>query len=280
MPAAAQWDPFAAQKPGLAASFSFSGDGLHTRRQSLSAGAALISTGTFRLRASGSAAELQTSDGGYFPRRLYKDALALNAETDGLRAGITLNSDSDKPFYSPAETNLGLTVTKELPDGDAHGVWLLGLNYSTRRSFWRSVPMPFLAYRYVSDKLTVMAPFMASWRPVKTLTFSASWQPVKYYKLGVKWATARGLAAELEGGTGMEQYFLAGRADRNDALYLQTSFITLRTPVKITDRLELAPSAGWNFGGLYYTGSRYDDYRDKMRVKAGPSCGLSARYSF
>jgi hypothetical protein len=278
--AAAQWDPFAGERPGLTSAFSTADDGLDSRTAALSAGVPLGSAYGFKLRAGAGATRLDTSGAGYFPGELYKEGLSLNAQEDGLRAGITVNSDSDKPFYSRYETNLGFNITKELPDDSAHGVWLLGLNYSTRRSFWRAVPMPFISYRYVSDKVTLLLPFMVLWRPEKNLSFSASWQPVKYYKLGLSWKASRVLTTELEGGNGMQQFFLAGRADKNSALYLQSAYVTLKPVFTVSKRLDLTPSFGWQFRGLYYTGDRYDDYRDTVSVKGGAVLGLSAKYRF
>jgi hypothetical protein len=253
---------------------------LDSRSQTLSAGVPLGSAGGFSLRAGAGATRLETSGSGYFPGELYKTGFSLNAQEDGLRAGLTLNSDSDKPFYSRYETSLGFNLTKELPDGSAHGVWLLGLNYSTRRAFWRAVPMPFISYRYVSDKVTLLLPFMVLWRPQKDLSFSASWQPVKYYRLAMSWKASRILTAELEGGNGLEQFFLSGRADRSSALYLQTTHLTLKPVFAVSKHLDLTPSAGWQFRGLYYTGDRYDDYHDKVSVKGGAVFGLSAKYLF
>ena len=50
--------------------------------------------------------------------------------------------------------------------------------------------------------------------------------------------------------------------------------------MSFTRSFELTQPVGWQFRGLYYTGTRYDDYKAKSRLRGGPTLGLSAKYSF
>jgi hypothetical protein len=264
----------------LGASFFYSSpDGIISRRSGLSGEAALGSAAGFKLRASAGLAHLRNTAGGYFPGQLYKAGFGLTAEREGTRLALHLDSNSDRPFYSPSETDLGFTYSSTFSEKNG-SAWLWGLNYSTRRSFARGMPLPFISYRYTSENFMFVVPFMARWQASRTLALSASYQPVKYFKLGLNWRPLPFLRAELEGGTALEQFLIAGRSDKSTALFYEASYVTLKPSLMLSRGFELTPALGWQFNGLYYTGARYDDYKAKTRLRGGPSFGLSARYFF
>lgn len=277
--AAAQTGP---PKPAssLGASFSYSApDGLISRRSGVSGETALGTAAGYALRASADLAHLRSLGGGYFPGELYKTGLKLTAEKGETRLALNLNSNSDRPFNSPSETDLGLTFMALLSENNG-SAWLWGLNYSTRRSFARGMPLPFITYRYTSKTLMVALPFMVRWQASKTLALSASYQPVKYFKAGLSWRPLPSFRAELEGGTALEQFLPAGRKDKSQALFYEASYVSLKPSLFLSRSFELTPALGWQFSGLYYTGARYDDYKAKKRLRGGPTLGLSGRYSF
>lgn len=277
-PAAAQFG--GPPETALGTAFLSSDDKLALRRTSLNGGAMLGTAGAFKLNLNGSLTHIQSSASNYFPGELYRTALNLSANDHGLRLAMMLNSDSDKPYYSAKETDLGFNVMKELPEPGTRGLWMLGLNYSSRRSFLRGIPIPYVSYKYAGEKLMIVLPFMLRWQAGKELAFSASWQPVKYYKLGVNWRPGKIFSADLEGGTGLEQYLVARRTDKGDSLYLETSYITLKPALRLSRRLELGASLGWQFSGRYYTGHRYDEYHYKHRTGGGGIGGVSLKYVF
>lgn len=279
-PAAAQWGPPQGNGPSASYSFLYADGGLYQDRNSLSIDAPLGQAAGAALRGAASFTSINSSGGGYLPANLYKEELRLSARKNNLSAAMFLNSNSDRPFNSPTETDLGVNLNADLAEPGTRGAWLLGVNYSTRRSFMRGMPMPYISYRYTTDKFMFMLPFMLRWQPRKDLSLSASWQPVKYYRLALAWRPAGPFSAELEGGTGLEQFLVAGRADKGDALYLQTSSLMLKPAVKLARRAELGATLGWRFKGLYYTGSRYDDYHYRRRFGGGPAAGLQFKYSF
>jgi len=277
--------PAAAQLGGppetaLTAAFTNGDDTLALRRSSLNGGAMLGQAGIFKLNLNGNLTHIQSSASGYFPGEIYRTTLNLNANTQDLHLTAILNSDSDKPYHSAKETDLGFNIMKDLPEPGTRGVWMMGLNYSTRRSFLRGMPIPYISYRYASDNLMVALPFILRWQARKELAFSAMWQPVKYYKLGVNWRPSKVFSADLEGGTSLEQYLVARRTDKGDALYLETTCITLKPAWKLSRRLELGASLGWQFSGRYYTGRSYDDYNYKRHTGSGGISGLSLKYTF
>jgi len=254
-------------------------EGLISRRTGAAGEAALGKAAGVALRATADLAHIRSLGGGYFPGELYRAAFGLSAEKGRTRLAVNLNSNSDRPFNSPSETDLGFTFTHDLPDG-GRSTWLLGVNYSTRRSFLRGVPLPFLGYRYATKDLTLVLPFLVRWQATRRLAFSASYQPVKYFKAGLNWRPRPYFRADLEGGLALEQFLPAGRSDKSEELFYQTAYLTLKPVVSLSSKFEVTPALGWQFSGLYYRGARYDEFKDKVRLRGGPTCGLSAKYAF
>lgn len=264
----------------LGASFSYSAPGgLISRRTGVSGETALGSAAGFSLRAAADLAHLRNIAVGDFPGELYRAGLKLTAEKGETRLALNLNSNSDRPFHSPSETDLGLNFTALLSENNG-SAWLWGLNYSTRRSFLRGMPFPFITYRYTSKNLMVALPFMLRWQAGRTLALSASYMPVKSFRVGLSWRPLPFFRAELEGGTALEQFLPARRSDKGRALFYETSYVSLKPSLALSKNFEVTPALGWQFGGLYYTGGRYNEYIGKTRLRGGPSFGLSTKYSF
>lgn len=241
--------------------------------------ALLGSFGGLALRASAEGTRILTRDNGYFPPELYKTALTITAEDKVTRLAVNLNSNSDKPFYSPSETDLGFNFSRTFSERGAHA-WLFGLNYSTRRSFSRSIPLPFITYRYASKDFFLLFPFLLRWQASRKISFAVSYQPVKYYRLSASWRPAPFFNTTLEGGTGLEQFLVAGRTAKDSALYYETAFLLLKPELYLSRRLRLGAEVGWQFNGRYYTGKTYNDHRATTSTGCGPSAGLSAGYNF
>ena len=277
-PAAAQLGTPQGNGPSASYSYLYSGGGLYQDRGALALDTPLGRAGGTALRASAGLTRIDSA-GACFPAKLYKEDFRLSARDGRLSGAIGLSSDSDQPFHSAAETDLGVNLSAELSEPGARGAWLVGLNYSTRRSFMRGAPIPYFTYRYTTDKFSFILPFMLRWQPRKDLALNASWQPVKYYRLSLAWRPQGAFSAELEGGAGLEQFLIAGRADKGEALYLQTTALTLKPAVKLSRRAELCVPLGWRFRGEYYSGSRYDDYRARRRFGGGPAAGLQLKYA-
>jgi hypothetical protein len=277
--ASAQGRP-AAPAASLGMNFSYaSPDGLITRRAGVNGEAGLGEAAGLKLRLSAAAEHLRGLGGTPFPAELYKTGLRLTAENRRDRLALSLESNSDRPYHSPSETDLGFTFTRTFSEKGPHA-WLWGLNYSTRRTFLRSMPFPFIGYRYVTERLTIVAPFMARWQASKKISFSATLQPPKYFRLAAAWRPLPFVNAELEGGTALEQFLPAGRPDKSEAFYYETSYVTLKPSVNFSRALQLTPSLGWQLKSSHYTGSSYDDHRGRTRLPGGPSFGLAVKYDF
>ena len=231
------------------------------------------------LRAALEAAHIRSATGGYFPQELFKTSLNLSGEDRRTRAAVTLNSNSDRPFNSASETDLGFNFTRTFSERGAHA-WFAGLSYSSRRSFMRGLPMPFIGYRYVTKDLFFVFPFLIRWQALKTVALSASYQPVKYFRTALAWTPPGPFSAELEGGAALEHFLLAGREDKSVSLYNETRFIGLKPALLLSKQIKACATIGWRFPGRYYTGSSYDDYRAVTRLGAGPVFGLSLSGGF
>lgn len=250
-----------------------------SRRAALRGEASLGSAAGLEFRTGAEVTHIRTLGDAYFPPELYKAAFSLTAEDRATRLAINLNSNSDRPFYSPSETDLGFTFSRLFSERSSHS-WFYGLNYSTRRTFSRTLPLPFIGYRYTTKDLVIFFPFLVRWQATEKVAFAASYQPVRYFKLTASWRARPSLSVSLEGGTGLEQFLPAGRAHKSEALYNETSFLTLKPEYSLSRRLRLGAELGWQFRGLHYLGDAYNDYHAKTRTGRGPSAGLSAGYSF
>lgn len=280
LPAAAQGGRPPAPAASLTANFNYATpDGLISRRSGLLGEAALGELAGLKLRLAAEGAHLRSLGPDHFPEELYKTDLRLSAEDKKTRLALHLTSNSDRPFHSPSETDLGLNFSRTFSEKGPHA-WLWGLNYSTRRTFLRGMPMPFIGYRYTTDTLTIVAPFMARWQATKTVSFSASYLPVRNFRLAANWRPRPYFSAELEGGSVLEQFLLAGRADKGEAFFYEAQYITLKPSLSLSRHLQVTPSLGWQLKGVYYDGSSYDTHHGKKQVGGGPSLGLGVKYNF
>lgn len=277
--AAAQWG---APPAGtfVEPSFSLSGGDLRPRRSGLGTAVSLGRSGDYAFHFSGGLEHINTSGRGYFPGELYKASLGLSAVNGGISFSLGARSDSDRPYNSSSETDLGFNFAKELGANGARGVWLAGLNYSSRRSFLRGVPIPFVSYRYISEKWTFFAPFMVQWRPGGDMHYSFRWRPVRHFSLAAAWRPPGPFSAELEGGVGLEQFLLADRPDTGDSLYLETPYLVFRPSIRLPGRFTLTAEGGWHFDGRYYTGRDYADYGRSTDTDGGAFAGLALKKSF
>lgn len=254
-------------------------DGLLSRRSELKAEAALGKTAGLEVRAAASGTHIRSLADGYFPGELYKTAFSLTAEDARNRAAVTLQSNSDRPLHSPSETDLGFMFTRTFSESGPHA-WYYGLMYSTRRSFARTVPLPFVGYRYATRDFTLVFPFLARWQVSRTVSLTANYQPVKYFRLSAAWRPVPFAGLALEAGKSLEQFLQAGRPHKGEALFSETNFLSLRPELSVSRRLKFVADLGWQWRGRYYTGKAYDDYHSRIRTGAGGAAGLSAQYKW
>lgn len=264
----------------LLLSSAFSGrDGFDSRSAGLSAALGLGRAGGYALSASAGLEHHRTWTGGWFPAEVYDASFGLRAAGKKWSFGTGARSNSDRPFNSPSETDVNLDASTVLRRRGPHAV-MFGLNYSSRRSFLKGVPFPYLSYSYTGERLTVFFPFALTWKFTEASSLQASYFPPRYFSLSVSRKFSPALTLALSGGVQLRQYLLAGRADKDQALFLEQTQAGLKTSLTPAKGWEASLWTGWGFRGRYYSGEQYDEHRAVTRTGAGPLLGLNLKKLF
>lgn len=216
---------------------------------------------------------------GWLPGELYSAGLRLNVRDGANSFSGGVRSSSDRLFYSAHETDLALNVSHLLSSNGPHRL-AFGLAYSSRRSFARGLPFPYLFYSYRSDKFTFNLPFSASWRPSKEYEFSAGYVPPKYCQAGVTRKLSERLRLKAEYSFSALQFDLAGRPDTAYSTFIEQKNAGLWTYYDLSPKWHMALWTGWALAGRYYNGKTYRDQHDERRIGASPSVSLNFTRSF
>jgi len=161
----------------LQLSSDFSGrDGFDSRSAGLRAAFGLGQAGGYALSGSAGVEQHRTWTRGWFPGEVYDTSFGLRAAGRKWTFGAGARSNSDRPFNSPSETDLNLDASTVLRRRGPHSV-LFGVNYSSRRSFLKGVPFPYLSYSYTGERLTVFFPFALRWKISEASSLQASYVP-------------------------------------------------------------------------------------------------------
>lgn len=216
---------------------------------------------------------------GWLPGELYDAGLRLSARGKKNFFTAGLRSASDRPFHSAHETDVSLNAARTVSRSGPHS-FSAGLAYSSRRSFARNIPFPYVSYNYQSEKLTFRLPFAVSWRPAPDYEFSASYMPPKYFQAAAAWKASPELTLKAEYILTAAQYDLAGRPDKKYSVFIEQPAAGLRTSYKTSGNYTLFLYTGWSLGGRYYRGKTYDDYRDKTHIRGAPAVSLGAARLF
>ncbi|OGR45163.1 MAG: hypothetical protein A2X35_02065 [Elusimicrobia bacterium GWA2_61_42] len=237
-------------------------------------------------RLAGKMVTLETSFGhhalgrdGWLPPELYNGGLRFNADDKkgGFSAGV--RSNSDRLFNSMAETDVTLGASRVISRDGPHQ-FSFGLMYSSRRSFARGIPFPYLTYRYTSDRLSFTFPFAATWKATDTTELSASYSPPKSFQAGITKTLSSVVRLKAEYALGTLQYELAGRADKAYSVFIEQSNAGVWTYIKTSENCTLSFWTGYALSGKYYTGKTYDDHHDKRRIGTAPSASVKIERFF
>lgn len=261
-------------------SSAFSGkEGFDSRSAGLSSAFGLGRAGGYSLSGSAAAEHHRIWTGGWFPGEVYDTSFGLRAAGKKWTFGAGARSNSDRPFNSPSETDVNLDASTVLRRRGPHS-FMFGVNYSSRRSFLKGVPFPYLSYSYTGERLTVFFPFALTWKISEASSLQTSYFPPKYFSLSLSRKFSPSLTLALSGGIQLRQYLLAGRADKDQSLFLEQTHAGLRAALTPARGWEASLWAGWGFRGRYYSGEQYDDHRLVERTGAGPLTGLSLKKTF
>lgn len=192
------------------------------------------------------------------------------------QAGVTLNfgSRSDRLFASGAEMTLDATGMLRIPHGETNA-WVLLLNYSNHRSFWRNVPLPGFGYEFApSPQLRglVGAPFnMVQWMPLEKLTVEASYLIPRtiHAKVGYRIVEPVEIYAGFDWDN--DRWFRSARADDEDQLFYYEKRVTGGVRWDFIENAWLDFSAGYAFDRFFFEGEDYDDRHDhRIDIDGGP----------
>lgn len=280
-PAAAQAQGGRPPRPdSLELASEFSGrDGLDSRSAGFKYSAGLGRLAAYSMRFSAGASHLRSRGSAGFPGELYGVSAKLGAASRAWSFSAGARSDSDRPFNSKNETDLLLNASRPIGGRGPHR-FIFGVNYSSRRSFLRGIPLPYVSYSYRSEKLSIFLPFRVSWRPAPGSELSASYLPPKYFLLSFSREVSASVTLGVSGGVRMSQYLLADRPDKDRSLFLEQPNVELNATLKPEGGWEAGLRAGWGFAARYFTGESYDEHHGLVRTGSGPLAGLSLKRSF
>jgi len=210
---------------------------------------------------------------GWLPGELYTGALTLNARNRRNFFSAGIRSRSDRPFFSAYETDLALGASRTLSVSGPHS-FSAGLMYSSRRSFARHIPFPYVMYSYQSEKFSFRLPFSASWRPAAGYELSASYMPPKYCAAAAEIKASEKLKFRAEYAFGALQFELARRRDKEESVFIEQANAGLRTEYAASRDYKLALWTGWTLRGRYYRGKTYDEHHDTRRIGPAPAVSL------
>lgn len=259
----------------------FGGDDLRAQRWSVEGGVPLAARpqegvfAGFRVHAS----ELQTRAEGYLPPSLFRIRPALAAQVRRDSFELTGASESDRPYASLDETQLGATWTRRFDLGRRHSL-AAGANYQSNRSFLPDVPLPVVSWTYRRDSLLVVAgvPFASvRWTPVERLTLAARAAPGLSGSASAEWRLSPRASMALEAAAEHEAYLLRGRDDPDERLELSRRTVAGRIAFRGVAGGELALRAGWASGMRYDTGEPMGDRDRRERLEDAPVAGVSWR---
>lgn len=266
------------QQDNFSSAFLVNNTSLKTKYQSYGTEAMLGSVEKYNIFSKVHWGEFQSSPSNYFPKYLYEGEINLHILSKDESFLFSAASKADKIFHSMKESDMGFTYTHDINAwSNKQSTWVFVLSYSSRRSFWGGIPIPFLSYRYMSENFVFLAPFYARWNFNKKLYADCQWLPINRYKTSIKWSHLEKFSLELQNGINLEQFFMADRANSDEALYLENSYFILKPVIKLSNKAELSISAGWLYNNRYYHGESYDDRNNKVHVKNGLAAGISLK---
>lgn len=253
--------------------------GLGARTAGFKSSSALGRAGGYALSLSAEAAHRRGWDSESFPGELYEVSTRLRASSRAWSFATGVRSNSDRPFNSPAETDLSLDASRPIGGSGPHR-FIFGVTYSSRRSFLRGVPIPYVSYSYNSEKLSIFLPFMLLWKPAPGTELTASYLPPRYFSLALSRRLSEKFKLGVSGGVRLSQYLISGRADKDQSLFLEQPRADLQASYSPAKGWETGLTAGWGFRARYFTGDSYDDHHAVTGTGTGPLLGFSVKRVF
>ncbi len=187
----------------------------------------------------------------------------------GLNANV--GSDSDRLFNSIHETAFRVTASYRLPSREKNA-WLFFLNYSNNRHFLNNVPLPGVAYSFVSERAhldgMIGFPFLAlRWQPTEDWTGQLS----LFGPRNLTAEVSRRVAATLRGYSlfqwGSPEWMTINRSDTSNRLFFDRKKVGLGLRSPLPYGLLVDVSGGRQFDQHFFI-------NDSSSYKDVPTAGL------
>lgn len=195
---------------------------------------------------------------------------------------MNYGSASDKPFYDPTVSTLGLTALYSYPS-DEKSSWLLLANYSNNRPILNNIPLPGFAWFYFPSKefrLVLGAPFASlNWQ------FADKWG-MNFFTL-VPWIIKGSVYYKVneyaQAYTGLDfsqvTYLPYGRKNRADRLFYDEKkfFVGFKSPLSKTTFADF--ELGHSFDRQFFQAENYElNPKNKVDIGNAYYAKLSLRY--
>ncbi|MBY0459704.1 MAG: hypothetical protein K2V38_20485 [Gemmataceae bacterium] len=236
----------------------------------------LFANGSLRVLDVRSNAILPT-DGTPFPRSFW-DIQAGGGYVrnfgDGWSWGATLNlgTASDRPFHSLREATLSALAFVRKPSGDRNG-WLFYVVSTSNGQLGRNIPVPGVAYEWVTDRLTAVVgfPFVTiDWRPTDEWQFEFAYGAITDVNARLSYHLTK--QARLFGGFEWvnQAWFRAGRHGDHRQLFLYEKRLEGGFGWRVAEQLDFSFTGGYAFD-RFFVESRGLGFRGRNRTDIAPA---------
>lgn len=170
-------------------------------------------------------------------------------------------SASDKPFYTPDVSTLGLTAMYMKP-AEGNNMWLFLVNYSNNRPILNNIPLPGFAYFYnPSRELRAVfgAPFaMVNWQFIDKWSMNFFTLVPWVIKGSINYSIAGPMQAYFGLDFSQKTYLMYERTVKEDRLFYDEKkfFIGLKSP--ITKEVAVEIEAGHAFDRAFFVAENYE----------------------
>lgn len=212
--------------------------------------------------------------GEHFPEQLWNAAgsLSYSRRISGDRSytfAAGYGSRADKPFASKDENYVNANFSYQIPAG-LYDSWIIGVSYSTERSFLSGVPLPGFAYFYnPSEEFRAIlgVPFAGVfWKPMSKLMISASYLVPYFGQVKVGYSLMGPVQAYLQLRADLDSYRLHGRANKDERLAVTSRDISAGIAYPLEQWASVDMSAGYTFGRAFILAEKYSQRHTARRL--------------
>jgi hypothetical protein len=204
---------------------------------------------------------------------------------NGWSAGALLNfgTASDRPFHSLHEATVSALAFVRMPDGDRNG-WLFCVVSTTTGQIGHNIPIPGLAYEYVSDRLHAVVgfPFVTiDYHPTDEIQFEFAYAaitdvltratyhltPAARVYVGYEWTN--------------QSWFRAARVRHFDQLFLYEMHAECGVGWTTSNRLDLRVAGGYAFNRFFVENGGFGlSGRNLVNLAPGPYLTAQLEFKF